>query len=328
MIKLCVLTGGDSSEREAALMGGEQVMKHLDRDKYDIKRIDLPADGGDRAWVSELINFNPDISFFALLGGCGENGSLQGMFETLHLKYCGSGPLASAIGMDKTTQRFILNANGIKTTEGELVPRGTPLETIETLVDKYGLPCVIKPNAGGSSLGVTILKDKSGLKKALDLVWDLNDEVVIEKYVRGREMTTGIVETEEGIVALRPIDIKVATEFYDYNAKYFDDRTTLDLIDDSESDLAEKLKEVSIKVFRALNCAGYGRVDVLVDDSGEIHVLEINTLPGMTSHSLLPKAASQFWTYSELLDIIIDYALAQKKLTKVAHGAQTKNANH
>ena len=306
-IKLAILTGGDSSEREAALMGGEQVEKHINKEKYDYKVFDLPTDGTDRQWLIDLINWQPEVCFLALLGGHGENGSIPGLLETLHIPYCGSGVIASAIGMDKTVQRLVLNSVGIQTTEG------MPVKTDEdaaAAVKKYGFPLVVKPNANGSSIGVTIVKNEEDYMPAIEKARSIDSEdyPVVEKFVAGPEVTCGVLEKDGEVLALRPIEIKVATEFYDYDAKYFDDRTSLELMPDSP--LVDRIKSAAIAVYRALGCSGYGRVDSMVDENGEVFVMEINTLPGMTSHSLLPKAATEFWTYSELLDIIIGERLS------------------
>jgi D-alanine-D-alanine ligase len=311
-IKLAILTGGDSSEREAALMGGEQVEKHINKEKYDYQVFDLPADNTQRDWVKDLVDFAPDCCFLALLGKHGEDGSVQGLLDTLGIAYCGSGVLSSAIGMDKTIQRLICTTAGIPMTEGEPIVPGADYEA---LIAKYGgLPVIVKPNANGSSIGVKIVRDSSEFAPAVQACVDLGDTPIIEKFVPSREMTCGVVQTGDELVALEPLEIKVAegVEFYDYNAKYFDDNTVIDFAE-IPADVIAKMKQYAVEVFRALQCTGYGRVDMLLDEDNGIHVLEINTLPGMTSHSLLPKAATKRWDYQTLLDVMIEQGMRTRR---------------
>ncbi len=281
-IKVMVLMGGQSSEREISLITGKGVFDNLNRKKYEVETIELP--GG----INKINEKNFEIAFLALHGKGGEDGIIQGYLETLGIKYTGSGVLASAIGMDKRVFRDIMTANGI------LMPK---------LTNKA--PCVVKPVNGGSSIGVSIVKMDKDLSKSILKAKKYDNQILIEEYIKGRELTCGILGDE----VLPVVEIKSRNEFFDYQSKYEESGAEEICPAEISTDLKNKIQKISKKVFELIGGRGYGRVD-LIERDGEVYVLEINTLPGLTPNSLLPKEAKAAgYSYSEMLDKMIELAM-------------------
>jgi D-alanine-D-alanine ligase len=301
-IKIAVLQGGWSSERAVSFMSSEQVIKHLDVEKYDVAVIDVPDNPSNRQWVLDLVAVAPDLVFSVLHGGAGEDGTVQGLLDSLGIKYVGSKVLASAIGMNKQLTRMILQEAGLPVAKGQLLR--SPGDKLEVKI-----PLVVKPNSNGSSVGVTIVKEEKQLADALQAAFAEGEEVLVEELVEGEEITCGVVETSNGLVALDVLKIQPTVEFYDFNAKYHDDSTAINLFQAPE-DETKKLQQFALDVFATLGCQGYARTDIIYSPN-KTAILEVNTLPGMTSHSLIPKAAASRWSYSDLLDLLIDVELSR-----------------
>ncbi|GHU07037.1 D-alanine--D-alanine ligase [Alphaproteobacteria bacterium] len=303
MIKVAVLLGGNSTEREVSLKSGEAIYQNLDSKKYDKCKIELPNDDS-HDWVSELIDFAPDMVVSGLHGGVGENGAIQGLLDSLNIPYVGSGTLASAVGMDKAVAKVLLQNAGIPVAKGAVFGSLADFETGKEKILAWGLPVVVKPNDGGSSVGVSIVKDASGLSTAVQKAFETSDEVLIEQFVAGVEATCGVIETLDGLKALDVYTIKTDNEFFDYDAKYSDN--TEEKPADFPEEEIKQLQDLAVATFQATKCAGYGRVDFILGDGGKKPiVLEINTLPGMTAQSFMPKMARKYWTFSEFLDLLI-----------------------
>ncbi len=311
MIKLAVLMGGTSGERDVSIMSGNEIIKCLDKKKYDVNVIEI-TDTNAKEWVRALIDNTPDVVLSALHGGIGENGAVQGLMECLGIPYVGSKVMASAVGMDKAMSKLIMRACHIPVAEDILIKKGERLTAYEADINKLGFPLVVKPNNGGSSIGVTIVNTEDELIKAAAVVEAMDDDLLIEQYISGHEVTCGIVESVDGLEVLTVLDIAAQNEFYDYEAKYFDDSTKIDFSELPEF-LQVMIQDIAKKVFVVLGCSGYGRVDMIVRDE-QIYVLEINTLPGLTSHSLVPKAASKNYdSFGMLLDKLIGFELGKAK---------------
>lgn len=310
-INLAVLMGGMSSEYEVSLSTGENVIKYLDKKKYNILPIVISKKGewsaaGRKKTIDEALK-NVDLVFNAMHGEYGEDGRIQGLLDCLNISYTGSGVLASALGMDKIKSYELFKLNGLTIPEGVALKRGDKLNY------KFSKKIVVKPFCLGSSVGISIVdsKDEKKIKGAVDKAFKVCDEIIIEEYIDGREMTCGIVENAKGqkYFALPITEIIPPNgRFFDYEVKY--DGSTQEITPARiDKKLAIRIQEVAKKAHQILECSNYSRVDFMVKDN-KIYVLEVNTLPGLTSESLIPKAAQKAGIeFSKLLDIIIANAI-------------------
>ena len=279
---VAVLMGGGSTEREISLLSGEAVLAALREAGYDAKpvvvdrenRFSLP--GGTEA------------AFLALHGAWGEDGGAQAALEALGVPYTGCGVEASRVSFDKTLSRAAFERAGVPVPPGYVIGAG-----VEEAEPRIAMPLVAKPPRQGSSVGVSIVRRASEWAPALALARRYDPDVIVERYVPGREWTVPIVGdgTALGVIEIRP-----RVEWYDWNAKYSDDAGT-DYVfpaeDPANAALAERTEEIALRAYRAVGCRGVGRIDLRVSPDGGVFVLENNSLPGMTSHSLLPKAAAK-----------------------------------
>ena len=280
--KVAVLLGGDSSEREISLISGNAVLAALKQRGVDAYAFDphekpvqaLAADGFDRAWI-------------ALHGPGGEDGLMQGTLEWLGVPYTGSGVLGSALTMDKLkTKRVVVGAGYVAP---EYAVLSSPADLPGALA-RIGLPMMVKPASQGSSVGMTKVKAAEELERAYAHASAVDPIVFAERFIEGEEYTVGVLQDE----ALPSIRIKPATEFYDYQAKYFRDDTQYHCPSGLDDKAETELRAAALAAFRVTDCAGWGRVDFMRDArSGQFYFIEINTTPGMTDHSLVPMAARQ-----------------------------------
>ena len=297
--KVAVLLGGDSTEREISLMTGTAVLKALRRRGVDAE----PFDPGERP-VEGLTRF--DRAWIALHGPGGEDGSMQGALEWLGVPYTGSGVLASALTMDKLkTKRVVVGAGIVAPPYAVLA---SPADLPRAL-DSVGLPMMVKPASQGSSVGITKVKSAAELPRAFEEARGIDPVVFAERFVTGDEFTVGIL----GQSALPSIRIKPATEFYDYEAKYFRDDTEYHCPSGLDERTEAELAAAALATFRVTDCMGWGRVDFMRDaDSGKFYFIEINTTPGMTDHSLVPMAARQAgMDFDELAWRILESSLSR-----------------
>lgn len=308
--KVVVLAGGSSTEREISFKTSEEMYKNLDKNKYDVDIIAIPNEPSDE-WVVKLIQSKADIVISALHGGSGEDGTVQGLLECLNIPYVGTKVIGSAIGMDKNLSKQLMKLNHIPVADDIFINQEEEIKNYTDDINMLGFPLVVKPNKGGSSIGISIVNNFSELANAVNEVKKMKDDILIEKYICGREVTCGLLETKKGTEVLTVLDISANSTFYDYKAKYEAEDTqivfsTLPLF------LQEMIQEIAKKVFKVLKCSGYGRVDMIVQEE-QVMVLEINTLPGMTSHSLIPKALQgQGISYGEFLDKLIEFELEKQ----------------
>lgn len=288
MGKVAVLLGGRSAEREVSLMSGEGVLAALRARGVDAHAFD-PAERP----LSDLVREGVARAFIALHGRYGEDGTIQGALELLDVPYTGSGVMASAVAMDKPFTKRIWSTHGLPT-PGFLVAR-SPADVAEA-ADRFGLPLAVKPAREGSSIGFTKLGDRAQAAAAFALA-ARHDEVLCEQFVAGRELTVAILGTGEAARALPVIEIVAPAGNYDYQNKYFrDDTRYLCPAPLAEATTAE-VQRIALAAYRALGCEGWARADVMLGRAGagggdeRPMLLEINTSPGMTSHSLVPMAA-------------------------------------
>ena len=255
-----------------------------------------------------------DVLFPIIHGTYGEDGTLQGMLELADMPYVGCGVLASAVGMDKTFAKRLFHEAGIEIAPFKEVLRShyrsDPEKTMTEIESEIGYPCFVKPVNSGSSVGISKAKNRVALKEAMELAARYDRKILIESYVNGREIEVSVLGNDEPIASL-PGEIVPCNEFYDYNAKYVDDRSELKIPADLSAETTEQIRKMAIKAYRALDCAGMARVDFFLErGSNRIVINEINTIPGFTSISMYPK----LWeatgiSYPELVDRLVDLAL-------------------
>ena len=277
--KVAVLLGGKSAEREVSLKSGAMILKALQSRGVDAHAFD-PAERG----LDALMKENFARVFIALHGRFGEDGTLQGILEWLGLPYTGSGVLASALAMDKPRTKHIWQSEGLPTPPYELLDSKSNFKAI---AKRLGLPLMVKPASEGSSIGMSKVRAAGKLEDAYKLAAKYDRVVIAEKFVDGTELTVGIL----GEQALPIIKLETPRDFYDYDAKYIADDTRY-LIPCGLSEKKEKeVQALCMKAFRTLGCQGWGRADLMLNRQGRPYLLEVNTAPGMTDHSLVPMAA-------------------------------------
>jgi len=277
--RVAVLCGGDSSEREISLLSANAVLEALKSRGVDAHAFD-PRD---RALAS-LLDERFDRVWIALHGPGGEDGTLQGALEYLGVPYTGSGVMGSAIGMDKLRTKRLAQAIGVATADF-VVLRGP--EDFEIALDRLGLPLIVKPATQGSSVGMTKVETQSDLARAYEAAAALESSVFAEPWITGKEFTVAVLQNR----ALPSIRIETPKTFYDYEAKYFRDDTRYFCPSGLSNQAEQHLANLALAAFDAIGASGWGRADFMADATGRPLLLEVNTIPGMTSHSLVPMAA-------------------------------------
>ncbi len=278
--RVAVLVGGWSSEREVSQWGGKNIVEALLRKGVDASAVDVK----DPEVLLGLRRTRFDRVFNILHGTGGEDGTAQAVLDLVGLPYAGSGVLASALAMDKLRSKRIWKSEGLPTPEYAVLASETEAQAAGV---RFGYPFVIKPSAEGSSVGVTIVKNADQVSKAFADARGEGRAVMAERFVKGAELTVSVLDG----AALPSIRIVPAGEFYDYHAKYIAENTQYHCPSGIPAAQEKQLADIALRAFELLACRGWGRVDFLLDSSGAPWLLEINTLPGMTSHSLVPMAA-------------------------------------
>ena len=297
-MKVGVIMGGISSEREISLKSGKSIIENIDKNKYEV----IPVVIDEKV---DIINKVKDLDFalLALHGKFGEDGTVQSVLQTLDIPYSGCGPLTSALCMDKDLTKTALEANGIRTA------RWLNVKSVEEIdyeaIENIGYPVFIKPTNGGSSVATFKIYDKEKVQEAVEegLKWDT--EVMIEEFIDGNEITCPVFDNKLFPV----IAIKPKSDFFDYTQKYSENGADEVLVE-LEEDLYKEVKEMALKTYKVLKCEVYSRIDMIVNKEGTPYILEVNTLPGMTAASLFPKSAKgEGYSFSEFLDLIIETSL-------------------
>ena len=291
--KIAVLLGGTSAEREVSLNSGKAVLEALLSQGYDAHPID-PKEYN----VANLKKDGFHRVFNILHGRGGEDGTMQGLLEQIGLPYTGCGVMASALTMDKMRTKMLWKAFGLPVADMEVVTRETFAELdAQAVVDKLGLPLMVKPSLEGSSVGLTKVKAVDELKSAVEYALKFDNTILIEEWLAGDELTVPVLDSQ----VLPAIRIVPEGEFYDYNAKYISDNTQYfcpaGLAPEREQELAILVK----RAYDAVGCRGWSRIDVMCDAKGDFRLVEVNTNPGMTSHSLFPKSAASVSLLNSLL---------------------------
>ena len=307
-LEITVLFGGPSSEREVSLKSGRAVAQALSDCNHKVYQADI----GPENLVA--LERPADVIFPVLHGSFGEDGQLQAIMEARGLRFAGCDARSSRLAMDKYASKQAFLRDGITTATSVLIkasnPRGQApagLETtIKEAIETCSLPLVIKPNAEGSSIGVVIARDEASAESAINDVIKSYGDCLVEKFIPGREFTVGIL----GETPLPVLEVKPAGGFYDYHAKYIANTTEYLFDFDLEPGAVESLQEDALAAFKSLGCRDFGRIDVIRTAAGRNYILEINTIPGFTDHSLLPKAAARAGlSFAELCDRIVRMTL-------------------
>ncbi|MDB2120399.1 MAG: D-alanine--D-alanine ligase [Clostridium sp.] len=301
-MKVGVIMGGISSEREISLKSGNSVVENIDKNKYEVIPIVIDK-------KEDIINKVKGIDFalLALHGQFGEDGTVQAVLQTLGIPYSGCGPLSSAACMDKDMTKSLLQAAGIRT--APWINLRSEDEINYDDIKELGYPVVVKPTHGGSSVATFIIKEEKEIKNAVKEVFKWDNEVMIEKFIKGDEITCPVMGREMfPVVAIKP-----HAEFFDYTAKYADGGSDEFVIELEES-LHKEVEKMALDTYRALKCSVYARIDMIITEGGIPYILEVNTLPGMTKASLFPKsAAGKGIDFSGLIDLIIENSLKEKR---------------
>lgn len=278
MDRVAVIMGGRSAEREVSLRTGAAVAEALRRRGREVVEVD-----GGRDLARRLAELRPDAAFIALHGRWGEDGTVQGLLECLDIPYTGSGVLASAVAMDKAVSKVLFRAFGVPTPDFQVLAPEAPIDDLDLTP-----PLVAKPLREGSTLGVAIARQPEEVPTALAAARQYGTEILLERFVEGREVTLGVLDGSP----LPLVEVVPDKGFYDYESKYTPGRTQYLCPAPLTEDLAAEATRAGCAAYRALGCSGAARVDLILDREERPWVLEVNTIPGMTPTSLLPKAAA------------------------------------
>lgn len=347
-MRIILLTGGPSSERDVSIASSKSILRSLRNLGHDVLVID-PINGKeivaeeilfqsgvrkDSPSIEQLIEIkntsnrnildcinseifdNIDLVFLGVHGKFGEDGKIQTLLELRGIKYTGSDVFSSALAMDKDISKIILNSIGVKTPFWITVNGNCEydIEKINrNILDSIGYPCIVKPNNEGSTVGLSVVNpdvEDVELKKSLSLAFRYSDKVLIEQFIKGRELTVPVIGDE----AFPVIEIKPKGGFYDYEHKYTKGMTEYFCPAEIDKEIEKKVMADSLKAHRALNCSVYSRVDFILDNENNLYCLEVNTLPGMTETSLVPKSASAYgMSFDQLIGKIIELSLQKKQ---------------
>jgi len=305
-LNITILYGGTSTEHKISIQTGLAIAEAING-RYNLDMINLD----DEIYNTPQLLLDTDLVFNALHGGDGENGSIQSFMDLHHIQYTGSGAKACKIAMDKNITKLIAKSVGIPTPNWVSLKRnvnnGMQLQDNNSL--KFTYPYVVKPTDEGSTLGLTIVREESELEEAISLAYEFCDEILIEEFIPGKEITVGILDNKP----LPIIEIKPSHNLYDYDCKYTEGMSDYIVPAELSDSIERSLSEDALKIYKTIDCRHYARVDFRLNDEGQHYLLEINTLPGMTSTSLLPKAAvAAGLEFPDLIDTIIKLASIKK----------------
>ncbi len=307
-MKIAVLCGGRSAEREVSLRSGAQVQQALRTLGHDVTAVDI-----DRSTWDVLRDGGFACVFNALHGRLGEDGTVQGMLELLDLAYTGSGILASALCMDKARAGQMMAGDGLHVPDFEEieVKEGVSADLVERVVQRYGLPLVVKPVREGSTIGLTIAKDADMVASGLVLAGRYDRRVLVQRFQTGTEITVGVLATPD-VQVLPTLEIVSDNPVYDYDAKYTAGRSHHIIPARIPQAARDAASHAAGRAFTLLGCSGMARVDIIVDEAGVPWILEVNTVPGLTSLSLLPDAAKAAGiAFEELCKRLVEHAVGR-----------------
>ena len=301
---VALLAGGKSDEREISLASGEGARAALEEAGFQVTMLD-PAKDED---LKRLIDGGFDVAFLCLHGKYGEDGTMQGMLDLIGLPYTGSGMWGSMLAMNKTKAKWFFERAGVPTPTSVTLKKGDQVDA-GALVEELGEHIVVKPDASGSALGVNIVEGADEVAAAIDRVFELDDVVLVERYVKGMELTVAVVGGDE-VEALPVIEILPTNEFYDYESKYAPGGSKHVCPARLDEETTAKVQDYAVRAHQALECRGMSRSDFILEEDGSCWILETNTIPGMTETSLLPDAArAAGMSFPELCTKLVEIAL-------------------
>jgi len=302
--KIAVLAGGLSSEREISLKSGRAVFNALLGLNLNTIFLDLVEN-----FKQQILKVNADVVFIALHGKQGEDGTIQKILEESNICYTGSGPQASYNALSKIISKEIFTQHKIKIAPYQIFKKNQNVTQGE--MDKINLPAVIKPSSEGSSIGLSIVHEKRNLKSAIEKAFEYGDDIIIEDYIKGDEITVAILDRKP----LPVVKITPGAQFYDYEAKYFRNDTKYEVPAPIDENIYNIAQRIGLESHQALGCCDFSRVDMIISEKKEIYVLEVNTIPGLTERSLLPMAAKcSGLSFPKLCVKILCLALKKKRL--------------
>ncbi|MBO8127232.1 MAG: D-alanine--D-alanine ligase [Firmicutes bacterium] len=310
--KVAVIKGGKSAEREISLKTGSQIAAALRKRGHEVQEMDISPQ-----LLSDLLAGDYDIVFLALHGRYGEDGTIQGMLDLYDIPYTGSGVLASALSIDKAMTKRVLASAELPVPPGVEVSRDefeeNPDQIIADLLGRLGLPAVVKPNREGSTVGLSLVEEEDGLRGALETAFHHDDLVLLERYIKGIELTVPVIGNRNP-EAMPIIEIVPKNRYYDYESKYAPGGSEHIIPARIPEPVAKKIQEMAIKAYKTLGCRVYSRIDFIYDPETNCpYILENNTLPGMTETSLVPDAARYLGIeFGELLERIISLSLEHR----------------
>jgi D-alanine-D-alanine ligase len=326
-LNIAILAGGDSSESVISLQSAEQIRQQLDKEKYNSYTVyvkgnewvvtsdlfcDTIVNKDDFSFNYEGRKIKFDFALIAIHGTPGEDGKLQAYFDIIGVPYSTSNVLTSAVTFNKYFCKAVLNYENIKSANAVLIRKNDEINT-KNIIEKCGLPCFVKPNAGGSSFGISKVKSEEDLIPAIKNALNEDDEVIVEQFVDGIEVTCGVLNIDNNIVALPVTEIVSENEFFDYEAKYNGKSKEITPARISD-DTTFKIQENSKEIYKKLNCEGVVRIDYIIDKENNPNFIEINTVPGMSGESIIPQQLKHFGlSVSEMYDAIIKEKYKQKK---------------
>lgn len=301
---IAIVAGGDSSEHDVSMKSAAGIYSFIDKDKYDLYIIELskkgwnaildndsycPVDKNDFSFMKNGKRIKPDFAYITIHGTPGENGFLQGYFELLDIPYSTCDVLVSALTFNKFMTNQYLKGFGVRVAESMLVHKNRGISD-EDVIEKIGLPCFIKPNASGSSFGVTKVKTKEQIQPALQAAFAESDDAMIEAFMNGIELANGCYKTKNKSVVFPITEVVSKNEFFDFNAKYNGQVTEITPARIS-SELTNRVQQLTSAIYDILGCKGIVRVDYIITEGEKINLLEINATPGMTATSFIPQQA-------------------------------------
>lgn len=305
--RVALLAGGKSNEREISLASGKGAQEALEAAGFSVTAID-PANKDD---LKKLIDESFDVAFLCMHGKFGEDGTIQGLLDVLGIPYTCSGVWSSALAMDKSKTKIFYERNGVPTPPSLTVFKNDPVD-VAKVVEQLGSAVVVKPATEGSAIGVFIVEGEEEIADALEKAFDIDSEVLIERYIKGREFTVAVLGNKEA-TAFPVIEIVPKSDFYDFESKYAPGGSQHICPAHIPDELADRLKDAAVAAHKALSCSGTSRSDFLMEENGAFWVLETNTIPGMTATSLLPDAASAAgMSFPELCTKLIEFALEEQ----------------
>lgn len=303
-MKIAIITGGQLHEREVSLRSANRVATQLRRFGYELHRLEL-----DRDLLNSLRDFKPDVVWPIIHGREGEDGSLQDLLELCGVAYVGSGPKGCRISLSKPVAKSVVEKNGLPTPQSVALPqilfRQVGADTLLKEVSRrLGYPLMVKPSRGGSAMGITYVEDETGLRTAMVNAFAYDDEVLIERFIKGREISVSIVEEQGTARALPPVEIRTDVGRYDFDARYLTGRTEFFAPAPLTADLDKSVRALALECHRVLELEDFSRIDLIVDEAGNPWFIDANAVPGMTDTSLWPLAAEADKGFGKLIQII------------------------